>query len=492
MTTRYALWVDDHWAPDADEAYRQPLEEVRRAVERALERNHCDVVWSTYALASEAGTELAANAARYSLVIVDFDYAGQAQGWDHLLRVMGAHGVWFVVLSAFPAHAERYVNNAPHRRSCIGIFNKDKAGRRALVDRVTGFFRAPPLRIAHVSDLHCSATAVGARDQERMFAALVDTLRAAHAERAITLLVLSGDFASGRPAEDLVVARDVVRAIIDATIGRKALRRCLVVPGNHDIEWEDFGGQRLAPRPWLGFLEFYQDIFQGTDIPSEMAAWRPEHARFDHRASVSDLIWHRPLPEIGVSAVGISTPIAQGRPSELPPGETYRDAQGQGEFTDAHDAFIRQAWGHPRAPGELRLAVMHHNLMATLATSRYDEKRVLRNPGQAMLTLADSRCTLVFSGHTHAPNLFRIAGGMVGRASLEMRDELVVAAAGTTGGLHPGGDRGRSFSLLDLSHAHVDSGTRELTMWPFLYDSQVGRWDRVGEKGATPPHALVR
>jgi predicted phosphodiesterase len=95
---------------------------------------------------------------------------------------------------------------------------------------------AEPLRILHLSDLHFSATT----DVQAALHPLVADITSKEGGlgfRSLDYLVVSGDLVSSGAPEEFEVARKFVTEIIRAF--RLTAQRCIIVPGNHDLSWNE-------------------------------------------------------------------------------------------------------------------------------------------------------------------------------------------------------------------------------------------------------------
>ncbi|MBV9926747.1 MAG: metallophosphoesterase [Acidobacteria bacterium] len=93
-----------------------------------------------------------------------------------------------------------------------------------------------PIRLLHLSDLHLS----GGVDTEQILQPLIDDIRDESGGlgfKQVDFLIISGDLTNRAAPEEFEVARQFVSALIrefDLTA-----ERCIVVPGNHDLSWEE-------------------------------------------------------------------------------------------------------------------------------------------------------------------------------------------------------------------------------------------------------------
>jgi predicted phosphodiesterase len=94
---------------------------------------------------------------------------------------------------------------------------------------------ATPLRILHLSDLHVGAEDDPATLFQPLAADLEDSSEGLGVER-LDYLVISGDITQRASPQEFQKAREFVSMLIDR-FGLTA-ERCIVVPGNHDLDWD--------------------------------------------------------------------------------------------------------------------------------------------------------------------------------------------------------------------------------------------------------------
>ena len=87
-----------------------------------------------------------------------------------------------------------------------------------------------------------------------------------------------------------------------------------------------------------------------------------------------------------------------------------------------------------------------------------------------------SQCSLVLSGHTHAPNIYSWTAAHARNDLLTTSGTLTVSSAGTLGGLHPANDRRRAFNILDFSQVSSATSKRTLSVRTFCYDGVERTW----------------
>jgi len=210
--------------------------------------------------------------------------------------------------------------------------------------------RPPRVRVLHLSDIHCGHPFVHAH----MAAA---EAMAAHATAPFDAIVVSGDLSQrARPAEFVQA-----RAILDRL---RMYAPTLVVPGNHDTAWwhAPFG---------------YGD------------AQRLHHRYRTHIAD--DLEPTLRVP--GVSLIGLNSAAGM-----LPQAVTWypRDWRVKGGLTDAQIDRARERLAASKA-GDLRVLVVHHNVVRGRLSRRWGLKR----PERVLDAIAAAGPHVVCTGHDH-------------------------------------------------------------------------------------------
>jgi small GTP-binding protein len=114
--------------------------------------------------------------------------------------------------------------------------------RQKLVDGVADLFAAPatradePIRILHLSDLHFTADSDPFIRLRPLVADLRDPRGGLGFER-LDYLVISGDLTNRATPQEFEVARQFVSGVIEEL--KMTAERCIVVPGNHDLSWDE-------------------------------------------------------------------------------------------------------------------------------------------------------------------------------------------------------------------------------------------------------------
>jgi 3',5'-cyclic AMP phosphodiesterase CpdA len=264
----------------------------------------------------------------------------------------------------------------------------------------TGGSVAPPaVRLLHVSDIHCGRPFVAAH---------VDAALAVAAGGRWDAIIVSGDLSQRARVHEFEAAR----AILDRF---RALAPTITVPGNHDAAWWH------APFGWGDFARV--------------------HARY---RSYIDADLEPVLQVPGVTLVGLNSAWGT-NPESL----TWypRDWRVKGGLTP-----VQLQAAHTRLaaapPGDLRVLVVHHNVVRGRLSNRWG----LKQPHRVLAALAAMPVDIVCTGHDHEERVDVVerAGGRV-----------VVSAANTLSNRM----RGHRPSAINV----VEASARELvvTAWPF-------------------------
>ena len=245
-------------------------------------------------------------------------------------------------------------------------------------------------RVLHLSDIHCGRPFVQAH---------VDAALALAREQSWHAIVLSGDFSQRARVHEFQRARELVAQF-------REVAPVIAVPGNHDTAWWH------AP---FGFGD-------ATRL----------HTRY------RQYICHDTEPMVqvpGITMVGLNSSWGTN-----PEALTWypRDWRVKGGLTDVQ---LQQAHARLAAapPGDLRLLVVHHNVVRGRLSNRWG----LKQPHRVLDALAVMPVDVVCTGHDHEERVELVA------------DRVLVSAANTLSSRM----RGRRPSALNVIEATPGSVT---------------------------------
>jgi 3',5'-cyclic AMP phosphodiesterase CpdA len=255
------------------------------------------------------------------------------------------------------------------------------------------------LRVLHVSDIHCGRPFVPRH---------VAAAEALAAEAAVDAIIVSGDLSQRARVAEFRQAR----AILDRL---EAVAPVLAVPGNHDTQW------------WLA--------------PFGVGDRRRIHERW--RA----LVQPETEPTLrlpGLSIVGLNS-AAGTNPEAL----TWypRDWRVKGGLTDAQlDDAQRRLRASP--PGDLRILVVHHNVVRGRLSRRWG----LARPVHTLDRIAASGAEVVCTGHDHEERVEEV---------VRPTGRFVVSAANTIS------DRMRGGRAAAVNVIEADAAELRVRSWHF-------------------------
>jgi 3',5'-cyclic AMP phosphodiesterase CpdA len=274
-----------------------------------------------------------------------------------------------------------------------------------------------PVRVLHVSDIHCGRPFVQAH---------VDAALAVARTQPWNAIVISGDVSQRARVHEFEAARGIVDAF-------RAHAPTIIVPGNHDAAWWH------APFGWGDFTRV--------------------HARYRQYIE-QDLAPTVSAP--GVTMVGLNSAWGTNRESLT----WYpRDWRVKGGLTGAQlrDAQLRLS--HAPA-GDLRLLVVHHNVVRGRLSNRWGLKR----PVPTLDAIAAMPVDVVCTGHDHEERV-EVVERPAGR--------FIISAANTLSSRM----RGHRPSALNVIEA--DEESVKVTAWTFA-----GGAFSPGPMTATAPRPL--
>jgi predicted MPP superfamily phosphohydrolase len=219
----------------------------------------------------------------------------------------------------------------------LGVYEKRKDDNQ-LKQRIISYFKAPPFRILHLSDLHYVEIAIkegkSYEEQMALFEALIEKVYNEHRNSPFDCIFMTGDFVGSNPDKDFIGVKESVMEIIEKTITMENVDRLFIVPGNHDMMWEDYENKVLSDISMRPYLEFYRDLYANRlNVMSELPLWdKKRKTIFDYK-NIKKIVWNRRLMDPNISVIGLPTPSMNKR------------YQGKGEFLKVDESFISSCWG---------------------------------------------------------------------------------------------------------------------------------------------------
>jgi len=472
MARYQILWVDDDWSntKTTDQQELDKREFLKNSLKKIKDRlgkidNYLD--WKFCHTVDKAVVEIHQTENDFSIAIVDYEYKPDDHKFGEILDHIRRRNIPYIVYSYFPSDVEKHPDFKDEDELRIGVIPKSNDVGEVLAERVVAFFKAPPFRLLHLSDLHYDSSANGDKSEEQkdLFDSLLNILKEEHANNKFDGIAITGDFSNKKPERDLIEVGEFIHNLVNNTIEFANIDRLFLVPGNHDLYWEDFDKGEISDKPWVPFLSLYQLVYNNQEnILKSLNAWDPVKRFLNHEAVNEDLLWNRKILDPAINIIGLVTPSVS------------RDEKGMGNFDRKQENFVREKWKTEPPFGEVRIALMHHNLFATLSLSPYDEKHILKKSGNTLYSLIEGKCNIVLNGHTHAPNVYSLSVGNFSTNGYENAGQLIVSSTGNTSGAHPSGDRPRCFNILEFMDANKDTGERNLIVRPFIYESAHRKW----------------
>lgn len=249
-----------------------------------------------------------------------------------------------------------------------------------------------PVRVLHVSDIHCGHSYVDAH-----VAAALDVAQAS----CYDAIVVSGDFSQRARAREFQEAR----AILDRF---RAVAPTIEVPGNHDTAWWH------APFGW----------------------GKPGRLHDGYRQFINPNL--EPVVRVpGLCMVGLNSAAGM-----LPQAVTWypRDWRVKGGLTPAQFDSAARAFT-TTAGSDLRLLVVHHNVLRGRISRRWG----LKKPRAALDAIAALNVDVVCTGHDHEE-----------RAELVQRhDGQFLVSAANTLSRRMRGRRATSLNVIEASTTTV-------------------------------------
>lgn len=241
------------------------------------------------------------------------------------------------------------------------------------------------MRLVHISDLH--ATRASELGQSRVSAAVIDDVRALHAETPVELIVFSGDLSDAGVESEFLYGHELLIEPLLSAVGLPG-DRLVVVPGNHDVT-----RTLINPFEEDGLRSRLTDEPMTTTVLADPEAVARVNQRLNTWRDYTETLLGHPATSVG----GLAT------------ASEFTDRSGQKVGVVA----LNSAWRSSGATDErhlligefqiatalneiehcdLRLVVVHHPLDWL---ERFDETAVRRE--------LDRHDVIVLCGHMHEP-----------------------------------------------------------------------------------------
>lgn len=316
----------------------------------------------------------------------------------------------------------RQLDPALERRT-VALRTKVEANVRKAARAVTQFFKQTdeelsadaPLRVLHLSDLHFGEGGDVPKSLRPLVADIKDKDGGLGFER-LDYLVISGDLTNRATPAEFEAAQQFTSGLIEAF--ELTAQRCVVVPGNHDLSWDEpvydfkMGRQVDAAR-----------LKEGTYKAKGDGYVMRNEERYPQRFNNFSRFFHHPLFQLEYPL----TPNDQGIPYLFPEtglqflafnsaweiDEHFRDRAGihEGALTRALEKAEQQVKAQMgEGASVLRIAVWHHPVTGN---EKIVEDAFMQQVRQANVRLVlhghvhEDRADLV--GYTH-PKKIRVAG----------------------------------------------------------------------------------
>jgi len=405
----------------------------------------------------------------YNLLVIDLEFTNDKYKALTSLIFENAQkkGVPFVIFSGYIGDSSQVLNNYSGSPKFLGAFVKEN--RNELIESILRFAEFRSLNIVHISDFHYDSALTGDQrvEQEARFKTMVEKLREYHLSKKIDLIIFSGDFAYKNPKEDLDECYQIIQDVITNTI--KDFSKLLIIPGNHDVIWDDFGNGKISEKPAYEFYLFLKKIYSNDyEILSSLIGYNKNTEEFESHFEPDSFCWAKSILDLNLEIIGINT-------------VTIDPAfKGLGKVSQNTLKYINKIWLLKAAENVVRIAILHHNILPPFSINTLSESSNILNAGQVVKTLAECGCNIILSGHCHDSYLYNFSFSVLNHNGFNDMGHITYLSTGTTGGYVGPLDRARSLNFINLIPSKIDS-SKNIVVTPVIYDSNQRKWIEQGE-----------
>lgn len=464
-----ALWVDDEWPLPSEASYdSRPLilEGYRTEILSALSRSGIEA-----AIETRSGLDVANDLASrtYDILILDYELvAGSARPGDNALGLLGKlskalRHVPPAVLFTRHTHAvQALAGQQPEvLGSVLGVFERSEFGLQRLIDRIVQFALGPPLKFLVLSDLHIGYLAEsGGIATGGYLDSLVDDLTTVFGKGTIHAVLVPGDLAWRKQAEDFGAADAWIRRIM-AALGLSRPEQFHFCPGNHDVDLS------VGAQPWQKYRDFvYQLSAGGESFARRFAAYDTRGRRLNAFAERDSVLAVEHDDVTGVVVAALNSCVTGNEKGGV------RSSIGSEQWSRLERMLAP-------LPPQFRVCLMHHPLFSAPGGTHPDE-RGIADQGTALHMFLKLGVRLVVHGHSHFSAVHQFATSVLNRAGSPERasrlNKLVIVSCPTAVAWPSASSPQRQYMVIDVGGAGMSTEGRTLSVSTRVFDPTDTSW----------------
>lgn len=436
------LWLDDEWETVSADYLKQKEKEI------ITNLSNMDIklnIIEKTEINEEVTKIIIENEENIRLIILDIKLKNDTNIYTSLIPIAKQKNIPYLIYSSYID--EEVKEKAEKDTNCLGAIPKSEN----LWDILNPFFMHPSFSIIHLSDIHFNSE----EEEQPILESLLNKMEEIKVHKKIDLVTITGDFAySTNVTTDL---REVKQFLLE--ISRRILMskkgRLLIVPGNHDIVWEDYNKGIIDEKGWHPFVDLILSIYPEDVVP---VSWLKQRS-----FSSNDMSWCISFESMKVSFIGISSIIDSAEGKE------------RGKVTKGAIKYIDKNWKDKK--DYTKILLLHHNIVPTISRSDEDEKLSILKLGDLLSVLQKTGCKFIISGHSHNSNFVKIRFIESCDLKFDLPYEVISISTGACNGVHPSGDRKRTFNVIDFIYAKE----KMIRIIPYFYDSKKQEWIKGGD-----------
>jgi len=471
MNTCNILWIDDDWNNLNSNEYKL-LNSVKGEIEdknNEITIECTDNIGYGLALIGRINGTIGGNK-KIDLIIVDLNFSNSDKtDYSDLIESIRNKGKRFAI---YTNHRQTYDDDLNDiREKCrdilIDIYEKGKCDKQFIED-IVQISNFNPITIVHLCDFHydSSLTDKHKRNQDKLFENFIEFISNEHKNTPIDFFIFSGDFAAKNPQDDYKGAAFYLRKMIQET--NNNFDKLLLVPGNHDVKWENYDQGLLSHDPGMYLKMFYEKLFDNSrNFITNLSGYNQSMQKLDTK-EFDSFCFLKEFRTRQIKILGLNSVL-------LDPKQ-----KGYGFISEDVIRFIKNKWAKKTTPNEFRIATFHHNVLPPFSKNDLDENNGIVNAGKIIELLSDLDCDLLLNGHCHFSGLYNFAFSSLGHDGYAKIKSLTTLSTGTIGGYSPQGDRARSFNIIRVFPTK-DAGKKIIKVYPVIYDSAKNEWGKKTE-----------
>jgi len=317
-----------------------------------------------------------------SLMILDYSIS-DSNTIDKFLKNIKEVNCPKVIFTNFPSEAEKNMKIDIYGGIYKIISKKDI---HELIEFLNSMLFYKGFTLVHMSDLHFDSKARtnNKADQLNRITKFFEQVL-----NSSDYLAITGDIADKNNFYDYNEVLPILKKELINKFGKNYYDKTFIIPGNHDMHWDNYSSSILSENCYYNYTKFYIDLL-GEKSKNDLIDFPQNTLPIIQNINTC---WKRKLRD-NISIIGLNS------------STNNIELKGKGVFSEKDHNIIESEWNKHKSPNEIRILLTHHNVFVPPTYSKQQEKSQMIENGFLIKSILEHGCDLILSGHTHTPNIF--------------------------------------------------------------------------------------